>query len=318
MTQQRFGKVIRLFAPLYLSNECINDCKYCGFSRDNPILRVTLTRGGSAARGAGAPGAGLPQYPARLGRASQVRLRGLHGPMRAGPARGGAQPLAGNWADGDRGISPAGRRPARKGWWCIRRPTTAPSMPTCTRPARSGTSSGAWKRRSALTPRASGALASARSTVWATGGCEALSVAAHADYLLRNCWKAQLTISLPRLRPCAGEFQPLTHLSDRELVQLVCAFRLMFPDVGLGPLHAGTAQAAQRADSAGHHADQRRQPHRTGRLHRRGPEQASSHRAWPDRGVGRQRMGRLRPERPATPPASSRSPTSARRRRWRS
>ena len=36
---------------------------------------------------------------------------------------------------------------------------------------------------------------------------EALAVAAHAEYLLRNCWKAQLTISLPRLRPCAGEFR---------------------------------------------------------------------------------------------------------------
>src|SRR5687767_14194948 len=43
LTRQRFGKVIRLFAPLYLSNECINNCKYCGFSRDNPITRVTLT-----------------------------------------------------------------------------------------------------------------------------------------------------------------------------------------------------------------------------------------------------------------------------------
>jgi 2-iminoacetate synthase len=62
---------------------------------------------------------------------------------------------------------------------------------------------------------------------------EALCVAAHAHYLLRHCWKAQLTISIPRLRPCAGEFQPLTHMTDRELVQLVCAFRLMFPDVGL-------------------------------------------------------------------------------------
>src|SRR5439155_21403261 len=46
-------------------------------------------------------------------------------------------------------------------------------------------------------------------------------------------WKAQLTISLPRLRPCAGEFQPRTHMTDRELVQLVCSFRLMFPDAGL-------------------------------------------------------------------------------------
>ena len=62
---------------------------------------------------------------------------------------------------------------------------------------------------------------------------EALSVAAHAHYLLRHCWKAWLTISLPRLRPCAGEFQPLSTMTDREMVQLVCAFRLMFPDVGL-------------------------------------------------------------------------------------
>ena len=43
LTLQRFGRVIRLFAPLYLSNECINNCAYCGFSRDNPILRVTLS-----------------------------------------------------------------------------------------------------------------------------------------------------------------------------------------------------------------------------------------------------------------------------------
>src|ERR1041385_3763744 len=43
LTRQRFGKTIRFFAPLYLSNECINTCKYCGFARDNPILRVTLS-----------------------------------------------------------------------------------------------------------------------------------------------------------------------------------------------------------------------------------------------------------------------------------
>src|SRR5262249_61504485 len=55
----------------------------------------------------------------------------------------------------------------------------------------------------------------------------------HAAYLLRNCWKAALSISLPRLRPCAGDFQPRTEMSDRDLVQLVCAFRLVFPDVGL-------------------------------------------------------------------------------------
>src|SRR5437773_12128743 len=43
LTLQNFGQTMRLFAPLYLSNECINSCRYCGFSRDNPILRVTLS-----------------------------------------------------------------------------------------------------------------------------------------------------------------------------------------------------------------------------------------------------------------------------------
>jgi Biotin and Thiamin Synthesis associated domain. len=71
--------------------------------------------------------------------------------------------------------------------------------------------------------------------------------------LLRNCWKAQVTISLPRIRPCAGEFQPLTHISDRELVQLVCAFRLMFPDVGL-VLSRANRRSCATAFPAGHHA----------------------------------------------------------------
>src|SRR5213595_309756 len=42
LTRQHFGRAMRLFAPLYLSNECINSCRYCGFSRENPILRLTL------------------------------------------------------------------------------------------------------------------------------------------------------------------------------------------------------------------------------------------------------------------------------------
>jgi 2-iminoacetate synthase len=45
VTRRHFGKVMRLFAPLYLSNECINSCLYCGFSRENAILRVTLEIG---------------------------------------------------------------------------------------------------------------------------------------------------------------------------------------------------------------------------------------------------------------------------------
>ncbi len=39
-----FGKRIVLFAPLYLSNECVNNCLYCGFRVNNKSAsRITLT-----------------------------------------------------------------------------------------------------------------------------------------------------------------------------------------------------------------------------------------------------------------------------------
>jgi 2-iminoacetate synthase len=43
ITSRRFGRTIQLYAPLYLSNECHNGCKYCGFSADNDLPRKTLS-----------------------------------------------------------------------------------------------------------------------------------------------------------------------------------------------------------------------------------------------------------------------------------
>ena len=232
LTRQRFGKVIRLFAPLYLSNECINNCKYCGFSRDNPILRVTLSVDEvmREVRALSAQGfrnillvAG--EHPKFVSNGYMAEcVAALHkeipsvslevGPMETDEYR----PLVAAGADGlvvyqetyDRALyddlHTAG--PKKNFDWRMETPERAYA---------------AGFRRLGI-----GALYGL-----ADWRYEALSVAAHAEYLLRNCWKAQLTISLPRMRPCAGEFQPLTHISDRELVQLVCAFRLMFPDVGL-------------------------------------------------------------------------------------
>jgi len=232
LTLQRFGRVIRLFAPLYLSNECINNCKYCGFSRDNPILRVTLSLD-EVRREAGAllhqgfrnillvsgehPKFVSTDYLADCVRAlhDQVPSVSLEvGPMETDEYR----PLVQAGADGlvvyqesyDRAVyakvHTAG--PKRDFEWRLETPERAYA---------------AGFRRLGV-----GAL-------YGLGDwrLEAIGVAAHAQYLLRHCWKAQLTISLPRLRPAAGEFQPLSRMTDCELVQLLCAFRLMFPDVGL-------------------------------------------------------------------------------------
>jgi len=43
ITQKRFGKTLQMYVPLYLSNECQNICTYCGFSFDNNVPRRTLT-----------------------------------------------------------------------------------------------------------------------------------------------------------------------------------------------------------------------------------------------------------------------------------
>lgn len=43
ITLMRFGKTIRLYAPIYLSNFCTNSCIYCGFNRRNDITRKALT-----------------------------------------------------------------------------------------------------------------------------------------------------------------------------------------------------------------------------------------------------------------------------------
>jgi 2-iminoacetate synthase len=62
---------------------------------------------------------------------------------------------------------------------------------------------------------------------------EALASAAHLEYLLKRCWKAQFSVSFPRLRPAAGGYQPRHPLPDREFVQLICATRICFTHVGI-------------------------------------------------------------------------------------
>jgi len=232
LTHQRFGKVIRLFAPLYLSNECVNQCQYCGFSRDNPILRVTLSveevlREARALRAQGFRNLLLvagehPKFVSRGYLAECVRALHQEVPslaLEVGPMETEAyRPIVEAGADGlvvyqetyDREVyaqmHTAG--PKRGFDWRLETPERAYA---------------AGFRRLGI-----GALHGLSD--WRR---EAICLAAHAEYLLKKCWKAQLTISLPRLRPCAGEFQPLTRMSDRELAQLVCALRLYLPDVGL-------------------------------------------------------------------------------------
>jgi 2-iminoacetate synthase len=231
ITQQRFGKVIRLFAPLYLSNECINNCAYCGFSRDNPILRVTLEEEEVQQEAQALADQGFrhillvagehPKFVSNGYLEACIRRLAPLVPslsLEVGPMeQADYQPLVRAGAEGlvvyqetyDTDVYQAMHTagPKKDFDWRLDTPERA---------------YGAGFRRLGI-----GALFGL-----ADWRVEAISLAAHTDYLLRKCWKSQITVSFPRLRPCAGAFEPMTAFDDRSLVQLIAAFRICFPDVG--------------------------------------------------------------------------------------
>jgi 2-iminoacetate synthase len=62
---------------------------------------------------------------------------------------------------------------------------------------------------------------------------EAIALAAHAQALMGRWWRCEVSVSLPRLRPAAGGYQPAQPVTDPEFVQLLCALRIALPDVGI-------------------------------------------------------------------------------------
>src|SRR5436853_829363 len=232
ITLRNFGRTMRLFAPLYLSNECINNCRYCGFSRDNPILRVTLSVEEVAAEAHYLWQAGFRQvllvagehpkfvsgdYLVECVRALASDFPSIAievGPMASSDyvpiVRAGAEGLVVYQETYQRAVYAELHTAGPKRDFDYRLDCPERAYNAGFRRLGIGALFGLWR--------------------WQD---EAVALAAHVDYLLRRCWKAQITISLPRLRPAAGGFRPVFSISDRELAQLLCSLRISFPQVGI-------------------------------------------------------------------------------------
>jgi 2-iminoacetate synthase len=232
LTLRNFGRTMRLFAPLYLSNECINNCRYCGFSRDNPILRVTLSVDEVAAEARYLLDAGFRQillvageHPKFVGggyltdcvRALSPDFPSIAievGPMTTDEyipvVRAGAEGLVVYQETYHRGVYAELHTAGPKRDFDFRLDSPERAYAAGFRRIGIGALLGLWR--------------------WQD---EATALAAHVEYLLQRCWQAQITVSLPRLRPAAGGFRPLFSISDRELAQLICALRLTFPQIGI-------------------------------------------------------------------------------------
>jgi 2-iminoacetate synthase len=261
LTLRNFGRTMRMFAPLYLSNECINNCQYCGFSRDNPILRVTLQLDEVAAEAEHLSKAGFrqvllvagehPKFVSESYLIDCVRLLAPNFPaiaIEVGPmtteeyvpiVEAGAEGLVVYQETYDRAVYSELHTsgPKRDFNWrldCVERGYRA------------------GFRRLGI-----GALFGL--APWQN---DAIALAAHVEHLLKHCWKAQISVSLPRIRPAAGGYHPSFSMSDRELAQLVCAFRIAFPQVGIvlstrerAPLRDALLELGVTSISAGSHTE---------------------------------------------------------------
>jgi 2-iminoacetate synthase len=232
LTLHNFGRTMRLFAPLYLSNECINNCRYCGFSRDNLILRVTLSVDEVMAEAQHLGRQGFRQILLVAGEHPKFVSRDyLTGCVRAlapdfssiaievGPMEtsdyvpivdAGAEGLVVYQETYNRAVYAEMHTAGPKRDFNFR-------LDCPERGYRAGF------RRLGI-----GVLFGL--SHWQE---EAIALAAHVEYLLKHCWQAQFSVSLPRLRPAAGGFRPPFSMTDRELAQLVCALRVTFPQVGI-------------------------------------------------------------------------------------
>ncbi len=59
---------------------------------------------------------------------------------------------------------------------------------------------------------------------------EALSLAAHAIFLKKKFWRSKIQFSFPRITVANPQFNVPAHVSEKELEQMILAFRIVFPE----------------------------------------------------------------------------------------
>lgn len=232
LTRERFGRTIQMYAPLYLSNRCANVCTYCGFSLTNTIERKTLNDAeiDEEARIVKAMGFDhvllvTGEWPRDVGTEYFLRVMDRLRPHFASISLE-VQPLRRQDYERliDRGLQAvyiyqetydpdAYRQHHLKG------PKTrfAHRLETPDRLGQAGI------RRIGLGSLIG--LSDWRADAW--------FVALHLDYLQRTYWQTQYCVSFPRLRPFSGGAVPGVEMTDRELAQLICAYRIWNPELEL-------------------------------------------------------------------------------------
>jgi 2-iminoacetate synthase len=232
LTRAHFGNSINLFTPLYLANYCQSNCVYCGFSAKNSISRVLLNEETISAELDAISETGLQEIllltgeswvksdPKYIARACQLAGEKF--------ANVGVEVYPMNVADYE--------LLQRNGcdYVTVFQETYDPERYEQLHLAGQKRS---FPYRFNAQERAimGGMRGVAFGALFGIADFrkDAFSLGLHAALLQRKYPHAEISVSCPRLRPAAGntdflEFQAES-VTERDLVQVICAYRLMLP-----------------------------------------------------------------------------------------
>lgn len=234
-TEERFGRVMSMFIPLYLTNSCANSCVYCGFHRQNPMARTILT-----------PEQIENEYQAikRLAPFENILLVTGENPAKAGvPYLAEAIDIAKRYFSNIKiEVMPLAAEEYREltthglnGVICFQE-TYHRENYKIYHPA---------GMKSNFEWRCNGFDRMGQAGVHSIGmgvliGLEAewrtdiVMMAYHLRYLQQRYWRTKYSVNFPRMRPAQNEgFHPNYYMSDRELAQVTFAMRIFDHDVDI-------------------------------------------------------------------------------------
>ena len=233
LTYERHGKVIRLYAPAYMSNECTNTCTYCGFTMENKITRKTLDSEEMRKEGEYLHQRGFRQlllvsgehqkivtaeYVASMVKAVKPYFSSVA--IETAPFRqneyemlvdSGVDALTLYQETYDREVYSQVHLRGKKKDFDYRLDAPTRGAEAKMRKISMGVLLG-------LAPD------------WRL---DTLNCALHLDWMMKKYWRVQYSVSLPRLCESETDYKPAADVSDRDIVQLILAWRLAFPDLGI-------------------------------------------------------------------------------------
>lgn len=232
LTKKRFGNTIQMYAPMYLSNECQNICTYCGFSLSNKIARRTLTDAEILKEVSFLKNKGYVHILLVTGEANQT--------VGVPYIKNAIQLIRSQFSNITIEVQPLDQDEyellVENGLYAVLVYQETYHREAYKMHHPKGKKSNFDYRIE--TPDRLGKAGVHKIGLGALFGLEdwradSFFTALHLKYLQKTYWQTKYSISFPRLRPHSGGLEPKVEITDSDLVQLICAFRLLDEDVEL-------------------------------------------------------------------------------------